>query len=37
MVDVVDHFPMANVGSRFLRRYAVSFDMPNKRMALSRD
>jgi hypothetical protein len=35
-VDVVDLFPIANLGARFLRRYAVSFDMANRRMALER-
>ena len=32
MVEVIDIFPTGNVGSRFLRQYAVTFDMPNKRV-----
>jgi CubicO group peptidase (beta-lactamase class C family) len=35
-VDIVDHFPVANLGSRFLRQYAVTFDIVNRRMALTR-
>jgi CubicO group peptidase (beta-lactamase class C family) len=35
-VDIVDHFPVANLGSRFLRQYAVTFDVANRRMALTR-
>jgi hypothetical protein len=35
-VDVVDLFPVANLGSRFLRDYAVTFDLANRRLALSR-
>jgi len=35
-VNVVDHFPVANLGSQFLRQYAVSFDMANRRIALTR-
>jgi len=33
-VDIVDLFPVANLGSRFLRQYTVTFDLANKRMAL---
>lgn len=36
MVDVVELFPVANVGSRFLRQYALTFDMVNKRLRLER-
>ena len=36
MVDLVDIFPVGNIGSRFLRQYVVTFDMANKRMALLR-
>jgi CubicO group peptidase (beta-lactamase class C family) len=36
MVDVVDFFPMANLGSRFLRQYVVTFDTLNKRMSLTK-
>ena len=35
-IDIVDHFPVANVGSRFLRQYAITFDMPDRRLTLSR-
>jgi hypothetical protein len=35
-VDLVDLFPVANLGSRFLRQYAVTFDLVNHRMALAR-
>ncbi len=35
-VDIVDLFPVANLGSRFLSEYAVTFDMPNGRMALAK-
>ena len=35
-VDLVDLFPVANLGSRFLRDYAVSFDMANRRLGLER-
>lgn len=35
-VDLVDVFPVANLGSRFLRDYAVTFDMVNRRIALAR-
>ncbi|MGZ4808960.1 MAG: aspartyl protease family protein, partial [Thermoanaerobaculia bacterium] len=34
-VDIVDIFPVANLGSSFLRDYAVSFDMKNRRLALA--
>ena len=33
MVDIVDQFPIANVGSRFLSQYAVTFDLGNSRLA----
>jgi CubicO group peptidase (beta-lactamase class C family) len=33
-VDIVDLFPVANLGSRFLRDYVVTFDVANQRMAL---
>jgi Aspartyl protease len=35
-VDIVDLFPVANLGSRFLRQYAVTFDMANNRLALEK-
>src|SRR5262249_55250205 len=35
-VDLVDIFPVANLGSRFLRQYAVTFDLKNRRLALAR-
>lgn len=35
-VDIVDAFPVANLGSQFLRQYAVTFDLANQRMALVR-
>jgi hypothetical protein len=35
-IELIDHFPVANLGSRFLRQYAVTFDMPNRRLALAR-
>jgi len=35
-IDIVDLFPVANLGSKFFRDYAVTFDTVNKRMALSR-
>ena len=35
-VDIVDLFPVANLGSRFWRQYAVTFDMPNKRITLTK-
>ncbi len=35
-VDLVDLFPVGNLGSRFLRDYAVSFDLANHRLALER-
>lgn len=31
-VDIADRFPGANLGSRFLRQYAVTFDLPNRRV-----
>jgi hypothetical protein len=34
-IDVVEMFPVANVGSQFLRRYAVTFDGVNKRIMLA--
>ena len=33
-IDIVDHFPVANIGSRFLRQYAVTFDLQNLRMRI---
>ena len=33
-VDVVEIFPVANLGSRFLRNYALTFDVANRRMGL---
>ena len=33
-VDIVDIFPHGHVGSRFLREYAVVFDLENSRLAL---
>jgi predicted aspartyl protease len=35
-VDLVEIFPVANLGSGFLRQYAVTFDLANRRLALSR-
>ena len=35
-IDIVDLFPVANIGERFLRQYVVTFDLPNKRLALGR-
>jgi CubicO group peptidase (beta-lactamase class C family)/predicted aspartyl protease len=35
-VDIVDAFPVANLGSQFLRQYAVTFDLANQRMALAK-
>jgi D-alanyl-D-alanine carboxypeptidase len=35
-VDVVDLFPVANLGAQFLRQYTVTFDLANHRMALAR-
>lgn len=35
-VDIVDAFPVANLGARFLRQYAVTFDLANQRMVLAR-
>jgi CubicO group peptidase (beta-lactamase class C family) len=34
-IDLVEVFPVANLGSQFLRRYAVTFDLANHRMALA--
>jgi CubicO group peptidase (beta-lactamase class C family) len=33
-IDIVDLFPVANIGSRFLRQYVVTFDLLNQRLAL---
>jgi hypothetical protein len=35
-IDLIDIFPVANLGSRFLRDYAVTFDTVNKRMSLTK-
>lgn len=35
-VDIVSIFPVANLGARFLREYAVTFDMANGRLALAK-
>ena len=35
-VDIVDLFPVANLGSRFWKDYVVTFDMKNKRLGLTR-
>jgi CubicO group peptidase (beta-lactamase class C family) len=35
-IDLVDLFPVANLGSRFLQEYAVTFDLPNRRLLLAR-
>jgi hypothetical protein len=35
-LDIADRFPGANVGSRFLRGYAVTFDLPAKRVAFDK-
>jgi CubicO group peptidase (beta-lactamase class C family)/predicted aspartyl protease len=35
-IDIVDLFPVASVGSRLLRQYVVTFDLPRKRLALER-
>jgi predicted aspartyl protease len=35
-IDVVDHFPHGNLGSRFLRQYAVTFDAKNGRVEFGR-
>ena len=35
-IDIVDLFPVANLGSRFLRDYAVTFDTANNRMMLEK-
>jgi predicted aspartyl protease len=36
MVNIVDAFPVASLGSGYLRRFVVTFDSPNKRLALRR-
>jgi CubicO group peptidase (beta-lactamase class C family) len=36
MVDIAGLFPIANVGSRFLRQYAVTFDLTNNRLGLAK-
>jgi CubicO group peptidase (beta-lactamase class C family) len=36
MVDLVDIFPVSNLGSRFLRQYVVTFDLANGRMELAK-
>jgi predicted aspartyl protease len=36
MVDIVDHFPVAHIGSRLLRQYVVTFDLENQRLRLAR-
>ena len=33
---LVEFFPVANLGSQFLRQHAVTFDLANQRMALAR-
>jgi len=35
-VDIVEIFPIGHIGSRFLRQYAVTFDVANKRMKLEK-
>lgn len=35
-IDLVDIFPVASLGARFLQDYAVTFDLPNRRMMLAR-
>jgi predicted aspartyl protease len=35
-IDFVPVFPIGNLGSRFLKHYAVSFDPANKRMTISK-
>lgn len=35
-IDVVDIFPVANLGARFLRDYVVTFDMVNRRIKLAK-
>ncbi|HJT16990.1 MAG TPA: serine hydrolase [Thermoanaerobaculia bacterium] len=35
-IDFVGVFPVGNIGSRFLNKYAVSFDPANMRMAISK-
>jgi CubicO group peptidase (beta-lactamase class C family)/predicted aspartyl protease len=35
-VDIVDLFPVANVGSRFWKDYVVTFDLKNKRLGLTK-
>lgn len=34
-VDLVDHFPVANMGYRFLRNYSITFDAKNKRVSFT--
>ena len=36
MVDIAAIFPIANVGSRFLSQYAVTFDLGNSRLGLAK-
>lgn len=36
MVNVIEAFPIGNVGSRFLRNYVATFDMVNKRLQLTK-
>jgi hypothetical protein len=36
MIHIVDVFPLASLGSGFLRQYVVTFDTPNRRLALTR-
>ena len=36
-IDVVDLFPVANIGARFLREYAVTFDLAHGRIALAKE
>ena len=35
-VDIVDLFPVANIGGRLLRDFVVTFDTANKRLSLAR-
>jgi CubicO group peptidase (beta-lactamase class C family) len=35
-VDILDLFPVANLGSRYWRNYAVTFDLKNKRIGLAK-
>ena len=35
-INLVDHFPVANLGSRFLREHVVAFDLKNQRMSLGK-